>query len=91
MGKSKGTKKTGGRAKGTPNKITKQLRAEFEDFIAEVLPDLKTNWKNLDDETKWNILLKMSNFVIPKKQENEISFDNVLKFKESQEKINQLF
>jgi len=91
MGKTKGTTKTGGRRKGTPNKITKHLRGQYEDFINDKLPLLTQTWDDLDDSDKWNIIIKMSSFVIPKKIENEVSIDDIRKIKESQDKINEMF
>ena len=83
--------KTGGRKKGTPNKITKHLRGQYEDFIIEKLPELTQTWDTLEDSDKWNIIIKMSSFVIPKKIENDVNVDNISNKLKSMEQINNMF
>ncbi|MDR2684332.1 MAG: hypothetical protein LBB53_02995, partial [Prevotellaceae bacterium] len=104
MTKTKGSKKTGGRKKGTPNKITTTVRQKFEEFIQKEFPELETEFENLktsdeykklDFEKKFEVIMaryslitKMSSFVVPKKIENEIDFNTTTLIKQSQDKIN---
>ena len=83
--------KTGGRKKGTPNKVTKHLRGQYEDFINQKLPELEKTWDTLEESDKWSILLKMSSFVIPKKIENDFNIDGIAAKLQSMEKINSMF
>lgn len=70
--------KTGGRTIGTPNKTTSEIRQAFNELISSKLPELST-W--LDDVAKDNpekaldIIIKFSDFIIPKLQRTEISID----------------
>ncbi len=73
MGRAVGSKKYGGRKKGTPNKKTQELQEFFNsvDFsipevIMKILPSLKSD-KQID------VLLKMMEFVYPKRKAIDIS------------------
>ena len=85
--------KNSGRAKGTPNKVSKELKAVIKDFIEVQLEDLtqKKKWDNLDVETKWNVILKMATFVIPKKQEQSFDEATLNNLKSATDKINDIF
>lgn len=73
-------KKFGGRRKGTPNKTTTEIRQAFNELISSKLPEL-SKW--LDEVAKDNpekaldIIIKFSDFIIPKLQRTEISIDPV--------------
>ncbi len=72
--------------KGVPNKSTTEIREAFNQLISSKLPEL-SNW--LDEvasenpEKALDIIVKFSDFVIPKLQRTEIqaeiSIDNLLK------------
>ncbi|EIJ37777.1 hypothetical protein JoomaDRAFT_0743 [Galbibacter orientalis DSM 19592] len=61
--------------KGVPNKNTKEIRQAFHQLVSDKLPDL-SKW--LDEVAKENpekainIIIKLSDFVIPKLQRTEI-------------------
>ena len=60
-------KKTGGRTKGTPNKVT----AELKEHIADVLEgyskeQIQSDWKQLTPKERLEMLHKLSQYVIPK-------------------------
>lgn len=67
--------KTGGRTKGTPNKTTAEIREAFNELISSKLPEL-SKW--MDEVAKDNpekaleIIIKFSDFIIPKLQRTEI-------------------
>ena len=107
MGRQKGTEKTGGRQKGTENKITKSLRVRFEEFVQSEFSELEIEfsdlkkseeYKKMSFEEKFNVIInrynlitKMSGFVIPKKQENSVDTENIKKIAGSMDKINSMF
>jgi len=60
-------RKTGGRTKGTPNKVT----AELKEHIANVLEgyskeQIQSDWKQLTARERLEMLHKLSQYVIPK-------------------------
>ena len=67
--------KTGGRKAGTPNKTSIEIRQAFNELISSKLPEL-SKW--LDQVAKDNpekaldIIIKFSDFIIPKLQRTEI-------------------
>lgn len=66
--KQKGTPKTGGRKKGTPNKTT----LEMKNWVSTVLEKNKVKFekdlKNVDPEKRLAIIEKLLQYVIPKQQ-----------------------
>lgn len=93
MPRKKGTPKTGGRKKGTPNKTTADLKQWVFDFINGNLDAFIDNFKQLDQKEQFNIMLKLLPYVLPKQTENKISMDEQLAqtVKESMEKVNEMF
>ncbi len=93
MPRKKGTPKTGGRKKGTPNKTTADLKQWVFDFINGNLDTFIENFKQLDQKEQFNIMLKLLPYVLPKQTENKISMDEQLAqtVKESMEKVNEMF
>ena len=59
--------KTGGRSKGTPNRITRELRKDLKSILeSEInqIPELLSQIKN--PERKLNFILKLMPYVLPK-------------------------
>lgn len=59
-------KKYGGRKKGTPNRMTKELRSILKDIIYQELNDIKKRFEELEPKTRIELLIKMMPFVLPK-------------------------
>lgn len=57
--------KTGGRIKGTPNKINKEVRDLLGAFVKQELIELKSYIKTLDEKDRALILTKLLPFTIP--------------------------
>jgi hypothetical protein len=93
MPRQKGTSKTGGRKKGTPNKTTAELKSWVFQFVTDNLEEFKKQFKDLDKEQQIVIVMKLLPYILPKQTENKISLDEELSkaVKESMEKVNQLF
>jgi len=60
--------KTGGRQKGTPNKITRSTREIISRLTDELSADILINLDQLSIEQKANLLPKLLSYSIPKYQ-----------------------
>ena len=66
--RKKGTPKTGGRTKGTPNKSTTELKQWINDLIDQNKEVLENDLKNLEPTERWRIMEKLLTYIIPKQQ-----------------------
>ena len=58
--------KSGGRKKGTPNRVTGEVRACFRDFVAENFDAFRAEWQQIEDpKDKAEVFIKACKFVIP--------------------------
>ena len=71
--------KTGGRIKGTPNKVTSQLREKISLLLENQFETFESELNNMKPKDKFEILVKLIPYVIPKQLEttnyNEIDLD----------------
>ncbi len=58
--------KTGGRTAGTPNKLTKELRAVLKNVMHEEIKTLPERLKKLDDKQRTEAVIKLMQFVLPR-------------------------
>ena len=58
--------KTGGRAAGTPNRTTKQIRMAIANIIAGELDQLKETLDGLPPQQRLHYLVKLLPFIVPK-------------------------
>ena len=61
--------KTGGRSKGTPNKVTKDIRDDFATFLHYASPKIKELWETLLEDNPKEALAVVrdyAEFVLPK-------------------------
>lgn len=65
-GRPKGTPKSGGRQKGTPNKITKSVRNVLEKVISRNARHIQRDLDALDPKDRLTILEKFMQYVVPK-------------------------
>ncbi len=68
--------KTGGRTKGTPNKITSEIKEIFKEIIECNLPQLQNDILELSPKERIDVLLRLSEFVIPKLQRSNIDVES---------------
>jgi hypothetical protein len=69
MGLKKGqTGNPGGRPKGTPNKVTTDLRKWVEQLINNNLSQMKRDLKQLEPKERLMILEKLMQYTIPRQQ-----------------------
>ena len=59
-------KKYGGRKKGTPNKVTKELRSLLKDILYSELENLESNLDDLSAKDRLEVLIKLMPYVFPK-------------------------
>lgn len=58
--------KTGGRAKGTPKRMTKEIRAVLKDVIVEQLESMPDVLATLEPKEKLEFIIKLMHYVLPK-------------------------
>ena len=58
--------KYGGRQKGTPNKLTKELRSVLKDILYQELEQIQTHLDTLKPKERVELLIKLMPFVLPK-------------------------
>jgi len=76
MGLPKGrTNNITGRPKGTPNKITNELRQQFTLLLAENFDKLQSDIDALEPKDRIKVLLELSKFVIPTLRSTELKND----------------
>lgn len=70
--------KTGGRGKGTPNKITTEIREFYKELIENNLEQIKADLKELTPKERIEVLIKLSEYVIPKLNKVESNVDSII-------------
>lgn len=64
-GRKPGTPKTGGRAKGTPNTVTSDLRTFYASLIDENRNEIVKRLKRLDDVSFFQAIDRLNRYVLP--------------------------
>ncbi|MDR2064923.1 MAG: hypothetical protein LBP85_04355 [Prevotellaceae bacterium] len=79
MTRKKGTQKTGGRAKGTPNKITIDLRTWIAALIDNNRQQLEKDLLWIEPKERWQVVEKLMQYTLPKMQsvETAVNMDNL--------------
>ena len=65
MGNNTG-KKYGGRQKGTPNKLTKEIRTVLKDLIYRELDEIQEQLDSLEPKQRIELVIKLIPYVLPK-------------------------
>mgnify|MGYP007071991249 CR=1 FL=1 len=58
--------KYGGRQKGTPNRLTKELRAVLKDVVFNELENIDARLKQLEPKQRIEIVIKLMPYILPK-------------------------
>lgn len=58
--------KYGGREKGTPNKLTKEIRKILNNIVHKELEKVEENLNTLEPKQRLEILIKLMPYVLPK-------------------------
>jgi hypothetical protein len=79
MPKEKGTQKTGGRTKGTPNKVTMETREWIKQLIDKNREQIERDLTTLDPKDRILVIEKLMQYAVPKMQsvEARIDFNNL--------------
>jgi hypothetical protein len=70
--------KTGGRAKGTPNKVTTEIREFYKELIENNLEQIESDLIELTPKERIEVLIKLSEYVIPKLNKVESNVDTII-------------
>lgn len=58
--------KYGGRQKGTPNKLTKELRSVLKDVLYQELEQIQTHLDSLKPKERVELVIKLIPYILPK-------------------------
>ena len=73
-GRPKGTPKTGGRQKGTPNKVTAPLKELIKQFAIDKWPEFLESWENMEsNKDKCDTYTKVLQYLLPKMASVDVS------------------
>ncbi|GHV56582.1 hypothetical protein FACS1894182_03420 [Bacteroidia bacterium] len=75
MSRTKGTEKTGGREKGTPNKVTTDLRTWINELLDINRRQIAKDIKRLEPQQRVMIFEKLLSYAVPKMQSVEAKID----------------
>ena len=59
-------KKFGGREKGTPNRLTKELRPVLKDLVSQELEKIEERLNELRPKERLDLVLKLMPYTLPK-------------------------
>lgn len=77
-GRKPGTQKTGGRQKGTPNKITKSVREKLEKIVSWNMRTIQRDLDNIaDPKDRLMILEKFMAYIVPKQSAVKAEINNL--------------
>ena len=60
--------KYGGRKKGTPNRLTKEVRAVLKEVVFDEMSQIHLHFEKLDPKDRIELLIKLMPYVCPKIQ-----------------------
>ena len=60
--------KHGGRKKGTPNRLTKEVRAVLKEVVFDEISQIHLHFEKLDPKDRVELLIKLMPYVCPKIQ-----------------------
>ena len=58
--------KYGGRQKGTPNRMTKELRVLLKDIICQELQEVQERFSLLEPKQRIELIIKLMPYILPK-------------------------
>ena len=59
-------KKYGGRQKGTPNRMTKELRVLLKDIMYQELEKIQERFSLLEPKQRIELIIKLTSYILPK-------------------------
>lgn len=83
--------KTGGRAKGTPNRTTSETKQLLQNVVTKQIEKLETTLNKLEPVERVNALSKLLPYILPKQQDIAITNTNeMLSESERERRIKEL-
>jgi len=79
MAFEKGKGKTGGRQKGTPNKMTKEIRDLLKSIYETELEKVPQYLEELTPKERINFIIKISPFILPRLDSIDMEFGEPFK------------
>lgn len=82
MARQKGTPKTGGRKRGTPNKVTGTLKEFVANLIDQNREQMERDLRSLNPKDRLFILERLMQYVLPKNQSVDVgnnAFEELMK------------
>ncbi|MBR5717062.1 MAG: hypothetical protein IKX59_10785 [Bacteroidales bacterium] len=67
MARKKGTPKTGGRRKGTPNRVTSEMRAWIEGLLYGSREQFERDLQDIEPRERVKVVLSLLQYVLPKR------------------------
>ena len=89
MARAKGTPKTGGRTKGTPNKTTSTVKEWLSTLLDDNRAQIENDLRNIEPAERIRVFALLLNYLIPKRQtvsieaEMEAEYNELTKLLES--------
>lgn len=89
MARAKGTPKTGGRAKGTPNKTTSTVKEWLSGLLDNNRAQIEEDLRSIEPAERIKVFALLLNYIIPKRQtvsieaEMEAEYNELTKLLES--------
>ena len=72
--------KYGGRKKGTPNRLTKEVRAVLKEVVFDEMSQIHLHFEKLDPKYRIELLIKLMPYVCPKIQTASHSLNEPIDF-----------
>ena len=72
--------KHGGRKKGRPNRLTRELRTILKDVLYQEMEQLEERLNDLDPKDRMQIILKLMPYIFPKVMDVQLTKDKPLAF-----------
>lgn len=72
--------KHGGRKKGTPNRLTKEVRAVLKEVVFDEISQIHHHFEKLDPKERVELLIKLLPYVCPKIQTASHSLNEPIDF-----------
>jgi len=72
--------KYGGRKKGTPNRLTKEVRAVLKELVFDEISQVHSHFEKLDPKERIELLIKLMPYVCPKIQTASHSLNEPIDF-----------
>ena len=66
MGRTKGITKSGGRKRGTPNKVTADMKERIKQFVEAEFESVAKDFKSLDPRDRIQLFEKFLNYILPR-------------------------